>query len=307
MKALFTTMAAAALWLCLAGTLPAATVTDRAGRVIPVDGQHPFTRIISLYPAHTENLFSLGLDEEIIGVSRGDDYPAQVKNKPRFHYREDVEKFIAARPGLVLIRPMIERAVPEFVRALEAAGITVASLQPRGMDEMYGYWRDLGHLTGRAAEAEAMIRRFERELKAIRARVAAIPPRQRKTVYFEAIHKKMKTFAPRSMAIFVLTEAGGVNAAADAQTVRRSNIAYYGKERLMAKGESIDVFLAQRGRMNPVTLDEIYGEPGFAAIKAVRDHRVHLVSETLVSRPTMRLLTGIKTIHAILYQETPVP
>jgi len=43
-------------------------IVDQAGRILTVD--HSFKRIISLYGAHTENLFNLGLDNEIIGVSR---------------------------------------------------------------------------------------------------------------------------------------------------------------------------------------------------------------------------------------------
>ena len=293
-----------ALLILISAPLHAAkppTVTDRAGRTTTV--RAPFTRIISLYTAHTENLFALGLDQEIIGVSRGAKGLAVARNKNRFSAREDVEKFLAARPDLVLIRPMIERAHGDLVTRLRAAGITVVSLQPRTPQEMFAYWRDLGALTGRARQARAMIADFEKGRAAIAQRLAAIPASRRKHVYFEAIHAKMKTFAPKSMAIFVLTSAGGINVAADARAVRASNIAYYGKERLMSKGNEIDVFLAQKGRMNPVRLEDIYNEPGFAAIKAVRDHQVFLVDEAVVSRPTPRLLTGIKTIAALLYPE----
>jgi len=47
--------------------------TDESGSRITV--KEPFKRIISLYGAHTENLFSLGLDLEIIGVSENEAYP----------------------------------------------------------------------------------------------------------------------------------------------------------------------------------------------------------------------------------------
>ena len=48
------------------------TIIDDDGQTVSFS--QPFSRIISLYGAHTENLFSLGLDEEIIGVSRSDDF-----------------------------------------------------------------------------------------------------------------------------------------------------------------------------------------------------------------------------------------
>ena len=116
-------------------------IVDQAGRILTVD--NPFDRIISLYGAHTENLFSLGLDHEIIGVSRHETYPSQALQKPVFSYREDPEKFLAVRPDLVIIRPMIGRGYPQFVSMLEKNGIKIISLQPGNIEDMYTYWEIL--------------------------------------------------------------------------------------------------------------------------------------------------------------------
>ena len=184
---------------------------------------------------------------------------------------------------------------------LEQAGIVVVSLQPVGIGDMYAYWRDLGRLTGREAAAEQMVGRFRSVVDTVSARVAKKPADQRKRVYFEAIHQKMKTFSKSAIAMFVLETAGGVNIAADADQMRQTNIAAYGKERILAKAGKIDVFLAQRGPMNPVTLEAIMTEPGFSVIKAVRENQVYLIDEAIVSRPGPRLIEGILRIEAILY------
>lgn len=289
------------LALVIAPAADGKSIVDRAGQQVQVD--KPFSRIISLYPAHTENLFALGLDAEIIGVSKNDDYPPGVLDKARFSYREDAEKFIAARPDLVLVRPMIERGYPDLIEKLRMAGIVVVSLQPVSIDETYDYWRTLGALTGRRQQAEKMIAEFKEKVAAIGKKVATIPPEKRKRVYFESIHRKMKTFAPTSMAVFALETAGGINVAADADRVRNTNIAAYSKERILSHAGEIDVFLAQRGRMNRVDRDEIVAEPGFSAIKAVRDGEVYIIAEELVSRPTPRLLEGIRQIGRILYPD----
>ena len=261
----------------------------------------PYTRIISLYSAHTENLVSLGAESQIIGISTSDDYPAEILTQPRFSYREDAEKFIAARPDLILVRPMIERSYPQLLDKLQQAGITIVSLQPTSVDEIPGYWQALGDLTGRNKEADKMITTFEENLAEMAATVQAIPMSDRPKVYFESIHKRMKTFAPRGIAIFVLEQAGGINIASDARQVRKTNIAAYGKERILARAGEIDIFLAQQGRMNPVTVKQIINEPGFQAIKAVRKGKVYLVEEALVSRPSLRILEGIKKLHRLLY------
>jgi iron complex transport system substrate-binding protein len=274
-------------------------IEDDNGRKIHVE--QPFHRVVSLYGAHTENLFHLGLDTEIIGVSVNDRFPPQVADKPRFSFHDDAEKFIAARPDLVLIRPMIDNGYPALVRQLERHGITVVSLQPSDADAMFEYWRTLGRLTGRLDTAEQMVADFQQKVQKIRSH---LPLHQdRKTVYFEAIHSRMKTFTPGAMAIYALESAGGINAAADARASRNTNIANFGKEKILARAYDIDVFLAQKGTMNPVTMDEILNEPGFHIIKAVKNHQVFLIDEKMVSRPVPRLIEGIMTIGKLLYPD----
>ena len=274
-------------------------VIDQSGRRIAVDT--PYKRIISLYGAHTENLFSLGLDKEIIGVTRHESYPARALAKPVFSYHDDPEKFLAARPDLVLVRPMIDRGYPQFVTRLEKSGIAVVSLQPATVSEMYTYWEILGVLTGRQTQAFDMISHFQIISSNLKAATSSLAVKKR--VYFESIHNKMKTFSPDSMAIFALEMAGGINVAGDAKPVRNTNIAGYGKERILSRARQIDVYLAQSGAMNRPTVAMIKSESGFNAIKAVYDDQIFIIDEQIVSRPTLRLLEGIYEIGKILYPD----
>lgn len=287
--------------LLLLAALPvcAASVTDTAGRVIIFDT--PFARIISLYPAHTENLFELGASDALIGVSRGEDFPPAALEKPVFNARDGVERFLAARPDLVLIRPMHWRGYPALWQALKQADIAVAVLQPGNVEEMYGYWRNLGALSGKQQEAEAMVQRFTSGLADIRRHLTTIPEKRRPGVFFESIHRKLSTFSPDSMAMFVLKNAGGRNVAHDASPRHGTNIAAYGKERILARAAEIDVYLTQSGTMNRISTEAIKAEPGFSTIKAVREGRVFVVDEHLVSRPTSRLLEGIQVLHRMLH------
>lgn len=290
------------LLFCMQQTAEATDLIDQSGKSIHFE--RPFTRIISLYGAHTENLAHLGLDKEIIGRTGEDDYPTSIIGKPEFSDRDDPEKFIAAYPDLVLIRPMVESSHPELFTKLQQAGITIISLQPTNIDQMFTYWRDLGRLTGKTDKAEEMIEEFRSGLTQISRRFADIPEDKRPRVYFESIHAKMRTFSPDSITIFTLGSAGGINIALDATPRHATNIAEYGKERILSHAGDIDVFLAQIGRMNRVERITIMEEPGFQAIKAVRDGRVHLIDEKLVARPTMRLLFGIRQLNDILYPQT---
>lgn len=284
-------------------TIAGQTVVDQAGRKITVT--QPFKRIISLYGAHTENLFGLGLNTEIVGVSRGAHCPPQAPQKTIYSYHDDAEKFLGARPDLVLIRPMIDRGYPALVQRLEQSGITVLSLQPGSIDEMFVYWQILGVLTGKQAQACDMVQTFKQAVRTLDQKTRAIDPK--KKVYFESIHNKMKTFTRNAMAIFALETAGGINIAADAISSRGTNVANYGKERILAHAGEIDVYLAQKGTMNQPTISLIKTEPGFHLIRAVRENQVFIINEMLVSRPTPRLLEGVLEIGRCLYPEVFTP
>ena len=231
-----------ALLLCICGPAQGRAITDKQGRIIPVD--KPFHRIISLYSAHTENLFHIGASGQIIGVSTNDTYPPEADTIPKFSYHDGPEKYLAARPDLVLIRPMIDNGYPQFVKQLESYGITIVSLQPATINEMYTYWETLGQLTGKTKEAHAMVSRFKKRVASIEKAAGRITDPKR--VYFQAIHKRMRTFTPGSMTIFALETAGGINVADDAIASRNTNVAVYSKEKILAKAGSIDVILAQK-------------------------------------------------------------
>ncbi|OGR21777.1 MAG: peptide ABC transporter substrate-binding protein [Desulfobacula sp. RIFOXYA12_FULL_46_16] len=282
-----------------AGVCPAMTLTDDGQRRIIFD--KPFQRIISLYGAHTENLYYLGLDERILGVSINDTYPSKVAEKQKFSYHDDPEKFLAFSPDLVLIRPMIDNGYPKLIQQLEKSGITVVSLQPSNVDEIFDYWRKLGLLTGKSESAEQMIREFKEKTDHIRSLTQDL--HSKKKVYFEAIHTKMKTFTKGAMPIFVLETAGGINVASDALASRNTNIAVYGKEQLLSKALEIDVFLSQQGIMNSVSIETIKNEPGFNIIKAVKDNQIYLIDENIISRPVPRLYQGMVTVGRILYPD----
>ncbi|WP_018125846.1 ABC transporter substrate-binding protein [Desulfovibrio oxyclinae] len=276
----------------------AASVTDSLGRTITFD--QPFERIVSLYAAHTRNLLLMDAGDRLIGVSRSAN-ESTAEGRAMLGSRDGAERFLAHRPDLVLIRPMHERAHSGIWQQLRAHGVTVLAIQPGTPQEMYDYWLDLGLLSGKAEAAQTMTDTFRSELKTMLEQAEARPQSERPVVFFESIHRYYRTFSPGSMPLLVLRAAGGVNAFPDAPARRGSNIADCGRERLLASGHRIDAYVAQVGRMNPVTERTITEEPGFTAIEAVREGRVLLVDEALVSRPTPDLLEGARTLREMLF------
>jgi iron complex transport system substrate-binding protein len=260
-------------------------------------GERTYGRVVSLYPAHAENLAAMGAEDVLVGVNE------PMGSIPVVTARDGAEAIVALKPDLVLARPMHRSTHPALIQQLESMGITVLCLLPATFEEIEPYWLSLGRFTGREDRAAAMAARFRKGLAELARRLDAIAPESRKRVFFEAIHRQMKTVSPNSMAAFVLKSGGGINAAQDADPVQEFNVAHYGLERIIALGDCVDVYLAQKGPMNPVSVEEIRNTPGLTSLKAVREGRVYLVDEALVSRPTPRLLDGIHAVAAILYPD----
>ncbi len=275
--------------------------TDDDGREIALE--KPCERIISLYSAHTENLYSLGTGDKVIGAQDTSTYPPEAAFLDHYDYDADPEKIIAADPDCVLIRPFITRKVPDFVKALENAGLTVVSLYPETFEDFDGYIEKLAMLTGTEESAKERLAQFHADLNAISEETAGIAEKQ--TVFFESTEVNLRTVTPDSMPGLAIKIAGGENAAPDAQPISEGGtIAAFGAERILALADDIDVYVSQRGAMNAGgDLHSITTRPGFDTLRAVKDSRVYALNEKLISSPTFRFDKGVRELARYLYPD----
>ncbi len=263
--------------------------TDARGKEIVL--QKPAERIISLYSAHTENLYALGAGDKLIGGSNSEVYPEEALLLPVYHYREDPEKVIAAMPDLVLVRPMIERVVPEYIEALERAGLTVASIYPDTAEEFDEYIHTLALITDTQLRAEELLAYRAAHMEFIAQRMKDIPPVK---VFVETTADPLRTLTADALAAVNIRLAGGELIASDAAENPGSSMVEYPVEKLIEKADQIDVYVAQLGGMNKtVTIEDIHSRPGYLAIKAVQNGNVLIIDEKLIASPTFRQLDGI--------------
>jgi iron complex transport system substrate-binding protein len=263
--------------------------------------------VISLFAAHTEIILRLGARGALVGVSEQETYSGPETDgwdrPPTFTIKEDVEKFLAFKPDLILARPQHLNAAPNLFETLQASGITVWSRQTTQAEGLYGYWKELGGLVGREAEAELMTEEF----KAALARFESNLERPgRPGVFLESIHREIKTFTPDSIPAWILGYAGGRNVASDASPSRAGYIvANYGPERLLSKAAEVEVYLSQEGPMNRAPVSEITGRDIFRTLPAVANGRVYKVPEHLISRPTPSLLEGRRYMESYIRDGRP--
>ncbi len=131
------------------------TFKDEVGREVTFP--FPPKRIVSLAPNVTEILFSLGLDEEIVGVSIHCNFPEKANTKVRIgsYIRLDFEKIISLNPDLIIAtgagntRDMVDR--------LGQLGFSTYVIYPKNFSDILKNIAHIGQVVNREKEARVII------------------------------------------------------------------------------------------------------------------------------------------------------
>jgi iron complex transport system substrate-binding protein len=245
----------------------------------------------------------LGAGESLIGNYKTGIYPEAASKITMYDYNSDPEKVIAANPDCVIIRPFITRKSPEFVKALENAGIKVVSLYPESYDDFPEYINRLAMLVGKEDEAKKQLTLLNDQIMEIEQQTKDIEKKQ--TMFFESTETNIRTVTEDSMPGLAIKFAGGINIAVGAEAIEEgSTIAPFGEENIMKHANDIDVYVSQRGAMNcGGSIVGISEKAGYYSIKAIQDNRVFKLNEKLISSPTFRYYKGIRELARFMYPE----
>ena len=277
----------------------AITIIDAFGEEITLE--EPAQAIISTYSAITENLFALGAGIQVIGIGTSEAYPPEALELPSYSYsKDDVEKFIAAGPDVIFFREAVATKYEDLVAELKGAGITVIALANKNFDE---YVTTIAKVVGKEETAEKMLSDFHAQMDALKERADKVPEDERVGVFFESRAKEYNTASETSMAYAGLELINVINVAKEnMEKDTTSSIADFGEEYLLAEADNIDVYIAQLGAMNKdVTVESIKARPGFDVIKAVKEDRIFIVEEKLISSLTFRQIEGLTQIFEYIY------
>lgn len=131
-----------------------ATVVDQMGRRITLV-RRP-RRIISLVPSQTELLAHLGLDEEVVGITKFCIHPEHwFRNKPRVGGTKqyDFEKIAALQPDLI-IGNKEENDKAQIEQLMQLYPVWMSDIY--GLDDALSMISGIGHITQRATQAEEL-------------------------------------------------------------------------------------------------------------------------------------------------------
>lgn len=129
-------------------------------------------RIISLAPSLTECLFSLGLSDEIIGVTTYCNYPPKAKEKEKIGnlLQYNSERIVSLAPQLIVATK--EGNAEREVSRLRELGLTVFVLEiVEKIDHVYRDLSILGELTNRSKEAKQVAANMKQQIEEIQKRL----------------------------------------------------------------------------------------------------------------------------------------
>ena len=134
---------------------------DQMNRIIVLP--YPPKRIISLVPSQTELLFDLGLEEEVIGITKFCVHPEKwFRNKTRVGGTKTVKADMVAslKPDLIIANK--EENVKEQVELLEKiAPVWISDVN--NIEDAFNMMQSIGELTGKKEKAAAIINQIKKD------------------------------------------------------------------------------------------------------------------------------------------------
>lgn len=266
--------------------LPAArasvSAVDAAGKRVTLES--PAQRVVALAPHAVEMLYAVDAGGALVGAIAGSDYPPAARALPRVgSYRGlSAESILARRPDLVVT--WLSGTPAALVARLRELGIAVYASEPRRLEDVAEEMRDLGQLTGHAAEGAAQARAFTARLGRQRQTLPE-PPR----VFYQLGSEPLTTLAGGQIVTQVIRACGGQPLFADQPVL----VAQVSREALIAARPTAILSAAPDNGWKRAW-------QRWSLIPAVRDGQLYTLSPDLISRPGPRLLDGMTEVCAAL-------
>ena len=252
-------------------------------------------RIICLTEEPTEVLYALGEQHRIVGISGFTVRPpAARRDKPKVSAftSAKIAPILALKPDLAIGFSDIQA---DIAADLIRAGVEVWISNHRSVEGILGYVRRLGAMVGAADRADAYAAGLEAGVEAARTAAARLASRPR--VYFEEWDD------PPISAIRWVSELIGIAGGDDIFPERAA--ASLARDRILADpGEVIardPQLIIGSWCGKKFRTERVAARPGWAAISAVREGRLHEIKSPLILQPGPAALTdGLAALRRLI-------
>ena len=260
-----------------------AVVLDDTGAELLLEA--PPTKIVSLAPHLTELLFSLGVGDRIVATVRYSDFPDAAKQIPRLGdaFSLSLEAVINLEPDLILA--WTTGGNQRTIQRLKELGYPVYLNDAKSLEQIADNVERLGILTGQAERGVMLAADFRQALSMLRAQQGERPATR---VFFQIADTQLYTVNDRHLIGQALTACGARNIFGDIELM----VPLVSLEAIVAADPEIILVASPRPDfVSAWTADwERLGWQG----------RIRYVDASLITRPGLRMLKGIKNLCNLL-------
>ena len=264
---------------------PAFPVTIKAANGTVTIKKRP-TRIVSLSPSTTEDLFAVGAGRQVVAVDELSNYPPRAPRTKLSGYTPNVEAIAGYRPDLVIVRS--EAGVAQLRRL----GITVLQLKEAGdLAQAYAQVLQVGRATGHTKQATAVVRWMRKQ---INAELRSIQGRARQLSVY---HELTTDYYSATSGTFIgrVYKLLGLENIADEATAA-GPYPQLSAEFIVASNP--DLIVLADSKCCGQSLATVAARPGWGTIAAVRDRHVVAMDDDIASRWGPRIVAFVRAVAA---------
>lgn len=284
-----------AVWLCATSVAAAAASSDEPETAAPPK------RIVTIAPNAAEIICQLGACDQLVGVSKFCIHPAEVKDRPRVGglFDPDLEKIVVLRPDLIVLRGHSE----PIEKLCTAQGIVLYHDETDTIPGIARCVRELGRRLGRTKQADAIVKRFESRLAAIRQRVKD-RPRPRVLLTVSRTPGKLSNILTSAHGTFLdetINIAGGANVFGDIEMTYPQ----VSTESIVAAAPDVIVELMSGAESTAAHLAEVRAEwAPLATVPAVKRGAIYIITDDNALIPSPRYAGIVEKIASLLHPES---
>lgn len=258
-------------------------------------------RIIPLAPNLAEIVFELGLDNEIVGVTKYSAYLPEASGKPNVgtFWQPDIEAVLALKPTLVITLGFKQQMV--LAERLKKIGCEVLTVDIETVDQLHQSILTIGEKIDKVPEAEKMIERLQDKQLQIASRHSDA---ERPKVLWVIQREPLRVAGTKTYVNELIGIVGGVNAVGDTLQVYPP----ISTEEVIRSMPDVIIEPADDPRWlesRKATAREFYQR--FASVPAVRQNRIYIINGDLVSRLGPRLDEGMELVETCVWPQKEQP
>ena len=257
-------------------------------------------RIVATAPNVVESLYAIGAGERVVGVGDFCTWPPQVATKPRVggDFNPNFERILALEPDLVVLQGRSEN-MAAFCRKF---GIRLLRVEMLDLESIYRGLLQLGAAVGREAEADRLAARLRLGLARLSLQVAGRPrPKVLIVLGHRAGSLRVVSSAGGETFLSELIEvAGGWNVLADVA----EPYPQVSKETLLRRQPEVILEFHPGRKLTAAEREALLADwRSMPSLPAVRDGRIHFLTEDYVLLPGPRVVESARRIAEALHPE----